>query len=94
MNTWNIDTAQNQNSLQGSYDALKSNSATTIGAYSTTAQWQSITGGWKNGWPNWGATTWDTAKQAAKYCTGHQFTGGPTLLIQFNIKKLDQDYAC
>ncbi|HSW78417.1 MAG TPA: hypothetical protein VLF88_00145 [Candidatus Babeliales bacterium] len=94
MNTWNSDTAQNQNSLQGSYDALKSNSATTIGAYSTTAQWQTITGGWKNGWPNWGATTWDTAKQAAKYCTGHQFTGGPTLLIQFNIKKLDQDYAC
>ena len=92
-NSWNSDANQNRSSLQGSYDALKNSGAVTIGAYSTTAQWQSITGGWLNGWPNWGASTWSTARQAATYCSGHQFTGGTTYLIQYR-GKLDQDYAC
>ncbi len=92
-NTWNADTAQNQNSLQGERDALVDSGATTVGVYSTTAQWDGITGTWKNGWPNWGATTWRTAKQAKTYCTGHEFTGGPTYLIQF-AGAIDQDYAC
>ncbi len=92
-NTWSNNTVQNQNSLQGETDALRVSGATTVGVYSTTAQWQSITNGWQNRLPNWGATTWTTAKQAAKYCTGHDFTGGGTLLIQFK-GKLDQDYAC
>jgi len=81
-NSWNANVIQNQNSLLGARKALLDNGAGTVGAYSTTAQWQTITGGWKNGWPNWGASTWNTAKQAAKYCKGHEFTGGPTYLIQ------------
>jgi len=93
MNSWTTDIMQNQNSLQGETDALKASGVTTVGVYSTTAQWQSITGGWKNGLPNWGATTWTTARQAAKYCTGHDFTGGGTWLLQFT-GRLDQDYAC
>ena len=93
-NSWNSDASQNRSSLQGSYDALKNNGTQTVGVYSTTAQWQSITGGWINNWPNWGATTWTTAKQAAKYCTGHNFSGGPTYLIQYIGRSLDQDYAC
>lgn len=95
-NTWNQDTMQNQKSLQGEYDALIASGATTVGVYSTTTQWQSITGAWQNNWPNWGATTWTTAAQAQTYCTGHQFTGGPSLLMQYRSKpsKLDQDVAC
>jgi len=92
-NSWNSDVIQNRNSLQGSYDALKNNGILTIGVYSTSAQWQSITGGWQNNWPNWGATTWATSKQAAKYCSGHAFTGGLTYLVQYS-GKLDQNYAC
>ncbi|HEX9036837.1 MAG TPA: hypothetical protein VF808_07580 [Ktedonobacterales bacterium] len=92
-NTWNADTTQNRNSLQGEYDALIANGVTTVGVYSTTYQWDTITGTWLNNWPNWGATTVHTASQAAKFCTGHQFTGGPTYLIQFT-GSLDQDYAC
>ncbi|HSX44932.1 MAG TPA: hypothetical protein VLF39_02355 [Candidatus Saccharimonadales bacterium] len=92
-NTWSNDPIQNQNSLQGETDALKNSGVTTVGIYSTTVQWQTITDSWKNNLPNWGATTWTTAKQAAKYCTGHDFTGGGTWLIQFK-GKLDQDYAC
>lgn len=95
MNTWSGDSVQNQSSLQGQLDALKDAGIATIGVYSTTAQWGTITGGWQNGLPSWGATTWTSAKQAAKYCTGHEFTGGPSLLMQFTPKRsLDQDYAC
>ena len=92
-NSWNTDTSQNRSSLQGSYNALLDSGVSAVGVYSTTAQWQSITGGWLNGWANWGASTWSTARQAATYCSGHQFTGGPTYLIQYK-GKLDQDYAC
>jgi len=95
-NTWDEDVALNRQSLQGAYDALKANGAELVGAYSTTAQWGTITGGWQNDWPSWGATTWTTAKQAKKYCAGHEFTGGPTLLIQFADprSKVSQDVAC
>jgi archaellin len=92
-NTWSTNVVQNQDSLQGEYDALKASGVTNVGVYSTTAQWDAITGTWKNNWPNWGATTWKTPRQAATYCSGHQFTGGPTWLIQFK-GSIDQDYAC
>lgn len=95
-NSWTSDTAQNQNSLMGERDALAANGATTVGAYSTTYQWNSITGSWNSGWPSWGATTWTSATQAKAYCTGHQFTGGPSLLMQYKSRKsqIDQDVAC
>lgn len=95
-NSWNVDVMQNRKSIQGAYDALKAQGAVLVGVYSTTAQWGEITGGWQNNWPNWGASTWTTAKQAAKFCKGHEFTGGPTLLIQFRSKqsKVSQDIAC
>jgi hypothetical protein len=95
-NTWNSNVVQNQNSLQGEYDALVANGITTVGVYSTTTQWDSITGGWQNNWPSWGATTWTTAKQAQTYCTGHEFTGGTSYLMQYRPKnaKVDYDVAC
>ncbi|HSX36694.1 MAG TPA: hypothetical protein VLG13_01035 [Patescibacteria group bacterium] len=94
LNSWTNDPQQNRNSLQGEYDALSATGITTVGVYSTTFQWDLITGGWLNFWPSWGATTWNTAKQAATYCTGHQFTGGVSYLMQFRGRTLDQDYAC
>lgn len=95
-NSWTTDVLQNQNSLQGEHDALAANGATTVGVYSTSAQWNSITGTWKNGWANWGATSWTSATQAQTYCTGHEFTGGQSLLMQFKSKRasIDQDVAC
>lgn len=95
-NTWNTNVVQNQNSLQGEHDALLASGVTTVGVYSTTALWQSIAGGWKNNWPSWGATTWTTSTQASTYCSGHQFTGGPSYLMQYKSKRstLDQNVAC
>ncbi len=96
INTWNTNVTQNQNSLQGEYDALSTKGVLTIGVYSTTAQWQTITGNWKNDWPSWGATTWTSADQAQTYCSGHQFTAGTSYLMQFKAKHaaFDQDVAC
>ncbi|HXR50154.1 MAG TPA: hypothetical protein VN778_03965 [Verrucomicrobiae bacterium] len=95
-NTWSKDVLQNKKSLQGEYDALVANGAVLVGVYSTTAQWQSITGSWQNNWASWGATTWTSASGAKTYCTGHQFTGGPSLLMQYKSRqsKIDQDVAC
>lgn len=96
MNTWNSDVLQNRQSIQGIYDAIARTGIPLVGVYSTTYQWNEITGGWKNNWPSWGATTWTTARQASKYCKGHEFTGGPSLLMQYKSRqsKLDQDVAC
>jgi hypothetical protein len=94
MNTWTGDYLQNRQSLQGERDALVAAGATTVGVYSTTAQWGTITGSWQNLWPSWGATTWRTAKQAATYCKGHEFTGGPSYLMQYKGRSLDEDVAC
>lgn len=95
-NSWSADYLQNRQSLQGEIDALKASGATMVGAYSTTAQWNSITGSWINNLPSWGATTWTTSTQALTYCTGHQFTGGPSYLMQYLPKgsKIDYDVAC
>lgn len=93
--TWSNDTVQNQNSLQGEHDALIAAGATEVGVYSTTVQWGDITGGWLNGWPSWGSTTWETAADARTYCTGHEFTGGPSELMQFLPPgEIDHDVAC
>jgi hypothetical protein len=94
MNTWTNDYAQNIQSLQGEADALTTAGVANVGVYSTTFQWGVITGSWKNNLPSWGATTWNSAKQAKTYCTGHEFTGGSTWLLQYQGKNLDQDYAC
>ncbi len=95
-NTWSNNATQNQNSLQGEYNALSVEGVQQIGVYSTTAQWNVLTNSWQNNWPSWGATTWKTAKQAATYCSGHQFTGGSSILMQFLPKTdgLDHDVAC
>jgi hypothetical protein len=91
--TWSSNPLQNQNSLRGEHDALVDEGVTTVGIYSTTVQWDNLTGNWLNNWPSWGASTWTTAADAKTFCKGHEFTGGPTLLIQY-IGKIDQDYAC
>jgi hypothetical protein len=93
-NSWTGNYEQNVQALQGQIDFLKSRQVGTIGIYSTTYQWNQITGGWLNFLPSWGATTWRSAKQAATYCKGHEFTGGPSYLMQYIGKSFDQNVAC
>ena len=44
-NTWQTDTTMNAADLQGTLAGLQAAGATTIGAYSTSSQWDTITGG-------------------------------------------------
>jgi hypothetical protein len=94
--TWSTDTGQNQQSLLGERDALIDGGATNVGIYSYTSAWNDITGGWQNGWDSWGFTSWTTASDAMTFCIGHEFTGGPSKMMQFTPEgsNLDHDVAC
>lgn len=93
-NTWNADVAQNRQSIQGETDALRAKGASSVGIYSQAWQWNQITGGWINNWPNWVATGASSALKARTYCTNNRFTGGLTYLAQYKSRGLDYNYAC
>jgi hypothetical protein len=93
-NTWNDDPTQNRDSLQGEHDALTGRGASTVGVYSTTSEWQTITGDWQNNWPSWIGAHDAASAQGQQACTGHQFTGGPTLVVQTDEHDIDRDIAC
>jgi hypothetical protein len=93
-NSWNEDVIQNRNSLQGEHDALTVRGATIVGVYSTTSEWQTITGGWQNGWPNWIGADDAASGQDRQGCSGHQFNGGPTQVVQSDRHGIDRDIAC
>lgn len=90
--TWSADTGQNIQSLLGEHDALIDGGATSVGIYSYTSAWNEITGGWQNGWESWGFTSWTTAAEAMNFCMGHEFTGGPSKLMQFTPEGSDLDH--
>ena len=99
-NTWQSDTSMNVADLQGMVAGLQNDGATSIGAYSTASQWNSITGGTTStlragslyGIPNWipGATT---QSQAESNCTLSSFTGGSVVVTQWTGSP-DNDWAC
>ncbi|MCE5290467.1 MAG: hypothetical protein LLG14_14670 [Nocardiaceae bacterium] len=95
-NDWTKNYAQNRASIQGTYDALKKRGISTVGVYSTPSLWWQITGGWKPGWPNWVAMGSNSAKHAKQFCNGKEFTGGPTLIVQYIPPRpyLDHNVAC
>lgn len=93
-NTWSTDVMQNRRSLQGQHDKLLELGAANVIEYNTTQSHQEHFGNWLNGWPSVGATTWATADEAIQYCTGHEFTGGPSWAMQYDPVGIDKDVAC
>jgi hypothetical protein len=100
-NTWQSGTtgqAMNVADLQGMIAALNAASVATVGAYSTSSQWNTITGGTTSAsgslWriPNWipGARTLSGAKSN---CSQTSFTGGSISLTQW-ASHPDGDYVC
>lgn len=98
-NTWQADTTMNVADLQGMIAGLKAAGATTVGAYSTASQWNTVTGGTNSssgslyGIPEWlpGARTLSGATAA---CSQATFTGGPITLTQWFSRPFDSDFAC
>lgn len=93
-NSWSTNTAYNRASLNGMVDAIRQHTLLpTIGFYSYPGQWDTITGNWHNGYPNWSATGDVVHQRAVDFCKGQAFTGGPTWLTQYTTR-LDNDYVC
>ncbi len=98
-NTWQSDTTMNVADLQGMIAGLEAAGATMVGVYSTSAQWDSITGGTTSAsgslWevPEWVAGA-RTASGAQANCTQTSFTGGAVTLAQWSGRPFDGDVAC
>ncbi len=92
LNTWADDPAQNIAVIQGAAAALRARGA-TAGLYSTAYQWGQITGGWQVAMPNWLGGAGGPA-QAAAWCGGQGFSGGPVQLVQYPTGSVDGDVSC
>lgn len=101
VNTWQSGSAglaMNVADLQGMIAGLSGGGATVVGAYSTSSQWKTVTGGTTSasgslyGIPDWipGAKTLTAAK---KNCGLASFTGGKVTVTQW-AGRPDNDYAC
>ncbi len=99
-NTWQSDTTMNVADLQGMVAGLEAVGASTVGAYSTASQWNSVTGGTTTSAagslyliPNWipGATT---LIQAESNCNSPSFTGATTIAMTQWTGSPDNDWAC
>jgi hypothetical protein len=103
VNSWQSGTsgqAMNIADLQGMIAALQAAGATSTGAYSTSAQWNQITGGTTSsaagslyGIPDWipGATR---LSGAITNCHQPSFTGGKVTVTQWVSRSTDHDHAC
>ncbi|MDA8343164.1 MAG: hypothetical protein M0007_13215 [Actinomycetota bacterium] len=97
-NTWQSDLGMNVADLQGMVAGLQAAGVTTVGVYSTSSQWGSITGGTSSssgslyGLPDWipGATSL-TGAQAN--CGLPSFTEGSVTVTQWT-GTVDNDLAC
>jgi hypothetical protein len=95
-NSWQTNVTNNVAVLQGEVDYLKSVGVTKIGFYSTTAQWNQITGTSKvfAAYPSWGAGA-PSEKAAKDHCVSTPgFTGGRLALVQYIWSGFDADVRC
>jgi len=107
-NTWFTNSpTSNASSIQGALDFLGTagrygapSMGLTVGIYSTTLQFQKITGTtFRPGVPVWYATVETTAQAALGRCgpmagNPNSFTGGPVWLVQYLPGGFDTDVGC
>lgn len=85
-----------QAELQGSIAYLTSVGATSIGIYSTSSQWKTITGGTAStfsAYPAW-LPGYPSLSAAEAACLLASFNGGRVAMIQYPSHGLDGDYIC
>jgi hypothetical protein len=107
-NSWQSDTTMNVADLQGMVYALQNaNSVAVIGVYSTSYQWNTITGtpgtSISYGGATFANTLWSlpnwipgarTQSGAASHCSLPSFTGGTVTVTQWFGHPYDGDFAC
>jgi hypothetical protein len=94
-NSWTYHPAVNRAELSGEMAAISQYTFlfSGFGIYSTSHQWQIITGGWKNMLPEWLGTGSFDQRVATKACRDVSFTGGRIWLSQYTAK-LDINVTC
>jgi hypothetical protein len=94
-NSWTSTPSLNVAALQGEADYLTSVGAASVGFYSSSSDWTTITGATRSlaAYKSWlaGAGTLANAQAA---CSGPGFTGGGVQLSQFASNGFDGDYDC
>jgi hypothetical protein len=81
--------------LQGIRAYLRAKGVRTVGVYSTTHQWQAITGGATlHKAPVWYAGVGGPSSAAAHCSAAHSFTTGPVRLTQYVTGGFDADNIC
>jgi hypothetical protein len=101
-NSWQVDNgatathyANDIAALKGMRGYLRAKGARTVGVYSTSHQWQQITGGASFAKAHiWYAGVGGPSSAAAHCASTHSFTGGPVRLTQFRKGGFDADNAC
>jgi hypothetical protein len=96
-NSWRTNTSLNVAALQGEFDYLTTTRVANIGFYSTTSQWNTITGRSKvfSPAPSWGAGS-PSEKAARSLCatTVTSFTGGRLAMVQYIYQGFDANVRC
>jgi hypothetical protein len=81
--------------LKGMRAYLRAKGVDSVGVYSTSHQWQQITGGASlHKAPVWYAGVGGPSSAAAHCASTYSFTGGPVRLTQFRKGGFDADNAC
>ena len=94
-NSWRSDVSLNVAALQGAVAYLQSVGAASIGFYSTSYQWNQVTGSTSvfAAAPNWVAG-FSTTSQARANCRTGGFTGGTVQLAQYVANGFDANWIC
>jgi hypothetical protein len=94
-NSWSSsDLSLNRYTIQGIVETLRPAATVPIGIYSTSYQWNVITGGYQPPVDaNWVATGQRTLKRAKQYCSSTGFTGAKVWVVQY-VATYDHDYVC
>jgi len=89
---WSASQQDNARLVAGAIAALRSLQL-HVAVYSTTYQWDLITGGYVPGTSAWYPTGIATA-QPKRWCSSKSFAGGPVTLVQLAAGRYDGDYSC
>ncbi|HSS92813.1 MAG TPA: hypothetical protein VLR46_02360 [Candidatus Dormibacteraeota bacterium] len=94
-NSWSSsDLSLNRYAIDGIIARLRQGTSAPVGIYSTSNQWNAITGGFRAPVDaDWIGTGQRTLTQAKPYCSAVGFTGARVWLVQY-VSTFDRDYAC
>jgi hypothetical protein len=97
-NTWGTSAsgiAANLADIRGALRYLRSRQHTSVGIYTETSWWDTITHGSTHfsGVATWGGGA-NSKRHARANCRPHSITGGPALVAQWIVGSVDHDIAC